>query len=559
MNDHLHRQAESSAPRPLLLTGMPGAGKTLTAHWLAQLLSVDVVDLDELFLKEYGRTPAETLLSSGEGQFRPMERELLSKVLDTPNPPSVIACGGGTLADQAFLNRVRPKANVVFLRCSLEELERRLGDTRSRPLLNQGPLPQRLTELWAQREPFYRQADLELEVTGLSPADVAWNVAAGFGLIAPPEVQHQQLQPMLWYRTLQGISMVRVCRRFDVAKAAAWLDSLLPGKHRVLVLDQGIPESMSQDLVSACSADAVIHLEGGESSKSLDRLPSYLLALKNAGAHRGSVAILAGGGSLLDAMGTACAIYMRGIPTVLIPTTLLAAVDASIGGKTAMDVGDAKNLCGVFHPPLGVAVFTQWLTDADAAACKAGAAEMLKAAMLTGDLMLADMAANWAQAGISHAAVHAAILAKLAILDGDVQEKAGQRILLNLGHTFGHALEAALGYSLSHGECVGAGLVVAARMSRALGLCASQTAAQFESLAVKAGFWPLAELPPLEQLMACMVADKKQESNSLVWVLLRDWGLPILHKIPKGDVENLLRHLLEPIVAKDASGVEHEL
>lgn len=544
MMEHISYRMPARAGKPILLTGMPGAGKSLAALWISRLVGADVADLDALFHEEYGHTPAEALEHQGEPRFRSMERTLLGRLLDSGAAPTLIACGGGTLVGQEFLNQVRPKAFIVFLECSLGELERRLGDASQRPLLKAGLLKDRLADLWQQRQPFYRQSDLTIDVTHLGPTRLALDLAKACGLLAAPEIRMLQLQPLMWFDTGDGPSIVKVAGRFDPDRFSACLSELAPKRPRVLLLDKGVPRRITNALVPACGAEVVVRFEGGEPAKQLNRLPSYLAELRKAGAHRNSVAILAGGGSFLDALGTACALYMRGIQTVLLPTTPLAAVDAAIGGKTALDVDVAKNLCGAFHPPLATYIFSEWLGKARNDALANGAAEMLKVALLVGDASLATLAASWARNGLGHAAVHAAVRSKLAVMNGDVKEQRGRRVMLNLGHTFGHALESALGYARSHGACVGAGLVVAARLSARLGLCTPELAQQWEGLATQAGFWPVQEMPPASMLVERMFLDKKQESDSLVWVLLQDWGAPVLRRIKKGEVENLLTDLL---------------
>lgn len=544
MMGRLSNGPASSTAKPILLTGMPGAGKSLVVWWLSRLAGVDVADLDHLFLAEYGQRPEDVIRNQGESHFRSMERSLLVRLLDSGSAPTVLACGGGTLVEQQTLNLVRSKAHVVFLECSLGELERRIGEPSTRPLLRQGVLSERLQDLWMQREPYYRQSDLTLDVTHSGPTEAALAVAKACGLAKNPDVRMLQLQPLMWMETGTAPSIVKVAGHFDAEPFALCLDSLLPRRHRLLILDSGVPGHITAPLRDACGAGAVLCMEGGEQAKQLSRLPEYLTALKRAGAHRGSAAILVGGGSFLDALGTACAFYMRGIQTVLLPTTPLAAVDAAIGGKTALDVEEAKNLCGAFHPPLAVYVFSEWLSGASSEAVANGAAEMLKVAMLVGDVSLARQAASWSQTGLGHAAIHSAIRSKLAVLAGDVMDRREQRVMLNLGHTFGHALESALEYRRCHGACVGAGLVVAARLSSRLGLCDPAMAQEWENLAVQAGFWPLRDMPPAKLLVSRMSLDKKQETEDLVWVLLKDWGVPTLARIRKGEVENLLTQLL---------------
>lgn len=533
--------------RPLVLTGMPGSGKSSLLRWLHHLTLLSTADLDDLFTRAHDKTPAQSIETEGEEAFRVRERFLATTLLSPKPTADIYAFGGGTLAMQEMLNWTRERATVVFLHCDLEELERRVGLGQERPLLKGEPVREALKRLWTQREPYYRQADYTLDVTRLRPAEAAWRVAEHFGLA--PRVSTAFLDhphALGWFESGEALSLIRMCKEAPAVQLSSFLEELAPSSHRVLVVDRGLPEGLVRELTEALPAVPLVQMGPGESAKQLERLPEHLEQLRRAGVHRDSLVVVAGGGALLDAAGFACSVYMRGVSTVLVPTTPLAAIDASVGGKTAMDVAGAKNLCGSFAPPLGVLVPWQWLASPNQATRRALAGELLKVAILGGDVSMARAAARMAT---SDSALECDLLAnavacKVGFIFDDLKDKYGRRAFLNLGHTFGHALESALHYRLSHGECVGAGLVVAARLSRHLGLADPQVAAGFERLAVRAGLWPVAGLPPVQELLRALQCDKKQEVDSIRWVLLQDWGVPVLRRLPKMEMENLLSAIL---------------
>ena len=355
-------------------------------------------------------------------------------------------------------------------------------------------------------------------------------------------------------------------RAYDVAigwglldEAGARLAPFMPRRRTVVVTDATVAGLHAGRLAAALQAGGVTVLETialppGEGAKSfagLEDLCDRLLALR---LDRGDVVTALGGGVVGDLTGFAAAIYKRGIDFVQVPTTLLAQVDSSVGGKTAIDTPRGKNLIGAFHQPRAVLADLQALATLPRRQVAAGYAEVIKYGLL-GDLALFD----WLEANVAdvlalepHAvgrAVAASVRMKAAIVAEDEREQ-GRRALLNLGHTFGHALEAETGFgdALLHGEAVGAGMTLAFRFSTSLGLCPPEEAARASAAIAAAGLpTTLAEVRrtpfDADALVGHMAQDKKAEGGRLTLVLARAIGDAVVVK--DVDARALRRFLID--------------
>ena len=286
----------------------------------------------------------------------------------------------------------------------------------------------------------------------------------------------------------------------------------------------------------------------GEQAKGWPSLEKIFDALLAARCGRDTLLIALGGGVVGDLAGFAAATYQRGIPLLQVPTTLLAQVDSSVGGKTAINHARGKNMIGAFHQPVAVISDVTTLDTLPDRELRAGLAEVIKHGVAL-DLSFVE----WLESNIERLlnrdrdalvyGVRRCCELKAAIVAADERET-GARALLNLGHTFGHAIEAAAGYgSWLHGEAIAAGMVMAAELSRDLGLLSSPEVGRVRTLVSNAGL-PTSgpELPP-ERLMELMAGDKKAARGKLRFVLLESLG----HAVLKGGIED--RRVRQAIVA----------
>ena len=323
--------------------------------------------------------------------------------------------------------------------------------------------------------------------------------------------------------------------RIDIAPGllddGALLASHLRGRHALIVSDSQVAPLYAQRVQAALAAarpDAKIALhvfEAGEASKTLANFSGVIDALAALGATRDACIYALGGGVVGDLAGFAAACWMRGIDVVQLPTTLLAMVDSSVGGKTAVDIAQGKNLVGAFHPPRAVVADTAALRTLPPRELRAGFAEVIKYGAIVdapfldwldadADGLLAGDDAVLAEA-IARSCAH-----KAAIVERDPFER-GERALLNFGHTFGHAIETEQGYGgLNHGEAVAVGMVLAARLSTLLGLADAADGERLRALLARFGL-PTALPPDLDPaaLVARMRLDKKAQGSGLRFVL----------------------------------------
>ena len=267
----------------------------------------------------------------------------------------------------------------------------------------------------------------------------------------------------------------------------------------------------------------ILVLPDGEAGKTLAQLERSATRLLQAGLTRRSLVVGLGGGAVTDAAGFLAATFMRGVDWVAIPTTLLAMVDAAIGGKTAVNLPVAKNAVGAFHPPVDVLTDVRALRTLPERELRSGFGEVLKYGCL--DPALLPEAARAAKRLLPGAAlVERCAQAKRAVVAEDPREK-GARKLLNLGHTFGHGVEAAGGFSrYTHGEAVAVGLAFAFRLARRLGRIGDDAVREVES-AIDAAGLPTRVPPALaRQAVRLMAHDKKRAASGLLWVLPRAEG-----------------------------------
>ncbi len=326
-----------------------------------------------------------------------------------------------------------------------------------------------------------------------------------------------------------------------LARADRWIAPLLRGKRPIIITDENVAATQLPALRGALGDVHAVVLCAGEASKSwaqLSKLVDELLAL---GVERGDAIIAFGGGVIGDLVGFAAAILKRGCNFIQIPTSLLAQVDSSVGGKTAINTAAGKNLVGAFHQPVLVLIDPDVLHTLPLRELRAGYAEVVKYGLINDFAFFEWCEANATAllGGDAQARLYAirhSIAAKAAIVAADEHETADKRALLNLGHTFGHALEAEAGFSaaLLHGEAVAAGLALAYRFSAASGLCPGQDAARVVAHLAAIGLPHSLESAGVRARGAALVAhmahDKKMTGGTLPFILARGIGASFVDK-----------------------------
>ncbi|WP_137862286.1 MULTISPECIES: 3-dehydroquinate synthase [unclassified Sphingomonas] len=325
-----------------------------------------------------------------------------------------------------------------------------------------------------------------------------------------------------------------------LARAGEALASFDKGRRRVIVTDENVLPHLATLQAGLGPSEAIV-LPPGEGTKSWGQLEALLDRLLDLGVERGDHVIALGGGVIGDLVGFATSVLKRGCGFVQIPTTLLAQVDSSVGGKTAINTRAGKNLVGAFHQPGMVLIDPEVLDTLPLRDLRAGYAEVVKYGLIDDFAFFEWCEANAAAllagdpAARAHAIAHS-VAAKARIVAADERETSGTRALLNLGHTFGHALEAEAGFSdkLLHGEGVAAGMALAFAFSAAKGICpgqdAERVAAHLAAAGLPNGLKAAGITASGARLVEHMLHDKKMSAGTLPFLLARGIGRTYLDK-----------------------------
>jgi 3-dehydroquinate synthase len=539
---------EALAGRSIVLVGLMGAGKTSIGRRLAARLGLPFRDADAEIELAAGCTIPELFSRYGESDFRAGERRVIRRLLS--GDPLVLAFGGGAFMDRETRAAVRDEAISVWLRCPLETLLRRVAGRDNRPLLADGDPVEILQRLMDIRYPVYAEADVIVDCMDESPDATTARV----------------LNKLLAWRSPRRLSVVLPSTSYDVvvgdellARAGAMLAPRMDQKRAVVVTDAAVARlhlpTLLRGLASTGVSTSQIVVPQGEASKSLASWQSVVDQMLEARVERRTTIIALGGGVVGDLAGFAAATTLRGLPFVQMPTTLLSQVDSSVGGKTGVNTAQGKNLVGAFYQPRMVLADTGTLATLPRRELGAGYAEIAKAGLIGDAAFFAWCEAHGAAVigGDREAQAEAIMRAcafKAAVVGDDEREEKPNdgRALLNLGHTFGHALEAEYGYTggLLHGEGVAVGLGLAFRLSARLGHCAAAEADRVASHITDMGI--PAELRMLNRrfsaaaLIRHMRRDKKVRDGALKFVLARGIGQAFTAgDVPVEAVTDLLR------------------
>jgi shikimate kinase/3-dehydroquinate synthase len=539
---------DTIAGRSIVLVGLMGAGKTSIGRRLAARLGLPFRDADQEIELAAGCSIPELFARYGEAAFRDGERRVIRRLL--AGDPMVLAFGGGAFMDERTREATRAEAISVWLRCSLPTLLRRVATRDNRPLLNGVDREETLRRLIEQRHPVYAEADLIVDC-GDEPPDYTTSCVMDALAAWKPARRLHVVLPSTSYDVVIGDNLL--------ARAGALLAPKLPQKRAVVITDQNVAALHLQTLMDGLAETAIaaqsIVVKGGEASKSMDTYLDVVDQLLEARVERRTAVIALGGGVVGDLAGFAAATTLRGLPFVQIPTTLLSQVDSSVGGKTGVNTRRGKNLVGAFYQPKMVLADTATLGTLPPRELKAGYAEIAKAGLIGDAAFFAwcELHGPGVVAGDREAqaeAIKRACAFKASVVGDDEREEKPNdgRALLNLGHTFGHALEAEYGYDggLLHGEGVAIGLGLAFKLSVRLGLCPAADAERV--IAHVAGVGLPADLSMLNRrfsaatLIEHMRRDKKMRDGALHFVLARGIGQAFTSAdVPPDAVADLLR------------------
>lgn len=526
----------SMARKNIFLGGFMAAGKTSVGKDLAAKTGRPFVDTDQIIEQRAGMSVARIFATSGESVFRLMEQNVVRELCELQG--MIIALGGGILADPELKETIMEKGILVVLSVLPETaLKRAASEKGKRPLLD----PLNVNALWKKRIPAYSNGHLIIETDQLTVEEEVERIMEGLNL--------QPLAEKPEGVVLQGRTGVNSYPVYIGSGILASMEDLLSGSDR-------LPVVVADEITGPLYADKVLSgkklslLPRGEEAKTLTQLQNIFNQLQEAGEDRSGCILALGGGTVGDVAGFAAASWMRGINFIQCPTTLLAQVDSALGGKTGINLPGGKNMVGAFHQPMAVFSDVDCLVSLSGVEFRQGLAEVTKYG-LGHDRDLFSWLNLHAGPILSRRKdalvrmVEWCTRIKLEIVEKDEKEKKGERARLNLGHTIGHALEAASGYrNWKHGDSVAVGMMVAALISVGRG---NMSILEFEELhgLLKTFGLPVRSDIPWEEILPYIKRDKKFISRQPRLVIPQGIGNSLLvDNAGLEDLENAYREVM---------------
>jgi shikimate kinase/3-dehydroquinate synthase len=557
----------------IIITGFSGTGKSLVAREVARGLNWDFLDTDDEIVKQTGKPIAEIFRRDGETRFRELERETIRKACQQRQ--TVIAIGGGAIVDPQNYELLARTGLIVCLEAKPETIYEHLfhevassPEAEVRPLLaNDNPL-ERIRQLKASRQPYYAKADWTIHTDGLSVSEVAEEVIRAWGLLRRI---HPHLNPLPSRERKSGSQLKANDDIACLVETATQSYPIFVGYGLLDKLGEKMKKAALSGTATVISDENIFSLYGskvggiikdagfavnsfivppGEETKSMDYAIKVYDFLVEHRAERDDIIIALGGGMVGDLAGFVAATFLRGMPWVQVPTSLVAMVDASIGGKVGVNHPEGKNLIGAFYQPNLVLADPQTLTTLPQRELTSGWAEVIKHGLISDREFFEFLESNVSrliklEPELLTRAIARSAAIKAQVVSQDEKEREGKRTILNYGHTIAHGLEAATQYKrFLHGEAVAIGIVGAAKLSQRLGLLPSAAVERQQAILQKFGLPTVFSGLDLTEITRAMELDKKTKGKAIRWVLLQDIGKVVISiDVPQRDVLAVLKEL----------------
>ncbi len=513
----------------LVLTGFMASGKSTVGQILAQRFGMTFIDTDSEVERSTGCTVANIFERHGEAEFRRIEARVFQEAIEVPD--AVIATGGGTLLSSENRGLLTSHHFVVCLECDLGSTLRRAAGTVERPLLNDRSTAG-LEALLGARQAVYSSYP-RIDTTNRSPDEVADAIAEmhHFDLAASYSVAHEEP-----FHVLVAAG--------SAARLGARLREYGLTGNALLVTDSTVAALDALEVVTGSlrAAGLTMHthvVPAGEAHKTLETVHEMYTAAAGFGLDRHATVIGLGGGVVCDMAGFLASTYLRGLALVLVPTTLLAQVDASIGGKVGVDFQGTKNLIGAFKPARIVAIDPTLLRTLPHDTLLDGLVEVIKIGFILSSQLVADLRSIPPDCILDHPhVIRKAAAEKVGVVQRDPLEH-GERMLLNFGHTIGHGLEAASDFTLSHGRAVSIGMVAETRLAVDRGWC-DRTVLD-DLLAMLKRFSLPVDLPAarVDRVVHHIARDKKRKNDTLRVAVPTSVGTGTVVEISIGEIEQI--------------------
>lgn len=546
----MHKLNQPIVKRPsgnVVLVGMMGSGKTTVGRLLAKQLGKAFLDSDEEIQKRTGVTIQHIFDVEGEAGFRQREASIVQELLQYND--IVLSTGGGAILDERNRSAMSENGVVVYLKSGVHDLWQRTRHDRSRPLLQTADPRAKLHELFIQRNPLYTEtADIVMH-TGKQNIQVL--------LSALLRKLNTSINTTQTLKTMQTLKVGLAERSYPIYIGTDLLNQMnllmpfLTHKRAAIVSNTTVAPLYLEQFKKLLEKNGVkvvsVILPDGEKYKTFETLNLIYDALLSNRCERNTPLIALGGGVIGDMTGYAAATYLRGVPFIQIPTTLLSQVDSSVGGKTGINHPLGKNMIGAFYQPQIVLADIATLNTLPDQELRAGMAEVIKYGLIR-DLPFLE----WLEVNMEKLLARDVDALQYAVVRscenksevvGSDERESGNRALLNLGHTFGHAIENGMGYGVwLHGEAVAAGTMMAADLSQRMGWINEQDVTRVRQLFERAGLPVVAPHLGVEQYLQLMGLDKKVVDGQMRFILLKALGHAVISSEVPAD---LLRATLE--------------
>ncbi|MBC3870470.1 bifunctional shikimate kinase/3-dehydroquinate synthase AroKB [Undibacterium oligocarboniphilum] len=538
-----------------------GSGKTTVGRALARKLNKRFIDSDHEIEARTGVSIPVIFEIEGEASFRQREADVIREL--TAQDGIVLATGGGAVLNAESRRYLQERGTVIYLRAGIQSILQRTRNDKNRPLLRTADPRKKLEELESQRHPLYQEiAHLVIETGRPNVQHLIQNILdklpgnASHGTPA----KHKQLMSSenQTYQVLHvdlGERSYPISIGEELLNNTGLLTQQIKGKRIVVVTNTVVAPlylaALTARLTNAGKVCSAVILPDGEEHKIWNSLMMIFDHLLEQKCDRKTTLLALGGGVIGDMTGFAAATYMRGVPFVQVPTTLLSQVDSSVGGKTGINHPLGKNMIGAFYQPQAVIADISSLKTLPDKELSAGLAEVIKHGAIIDPVFfdwleqsMPRLRARDPQA-LSHAVIRSCEI-KADVVRQDERE-GGLRAILNFGHTFGHAIESGLGYGAwLHGEAVGCGMVMAAELSCRLGYIDDVVKTRIRKLVEAAGLPVVAPDLGEQRWLELMEVDKKNEGGQIKFILLKPLGTAFITEAPKDVLLETISYCISP-------------
>jgi shikimate kinase / 3-dehydroquinate synthase len=530
----------------IILIGLSGSGKSTVAKNLAELMSWDHIDTDEVIKSKTGNDPAMIIKNDGENAFRDIEQKI---ILNLHGPRSVISIGGGAFQSEKIRQHLSSLGLIFFLDAPIDTLLKRVlnDDSQVRPLLgdSKNEIHSGFQHMNKQRRTNFIKADIQLFTFAQSPEQLASSIFTAWLNADSSSMNLHQRKVRFSSSNNEILPTIRIMsenKQFPIwvgtgilKNITSIIDNIAINSKVFMVMDENIDKLYAKQIDDLFTSSDIHYkkyvIQAGESEKNLDSVKLVYDWLVHSNVERKDLLVTFGGGVVCDLGGFVAATILRGIKLLSIPTTLLAMTDAAIGGKTAVNLPEGKNMIGSFKQPNGIIIDTNFLATLPERETIEGMAEVIKHAIIF-DKGLFDTLESFELFQNSKInnndllleIITTSIQLKSMIVSVDPLEK-NIRKLLNFGHTIGHALESSSKYNmLLHGEAVAIGMMAASRISNSLNFLSDDDLLRIEKVLLKYGLPIAISNFQVSDILELMMYDKKIVDGQLQFILLNEIG-----------------------------------